>query len=61
MMEEISLSETESICPECFAVVPAWRVGRGDRIFLKKTCPEHGPHEVRYLARASSLLIMGEA
>ena len=46
MMEEISLSETESICPECFAVVPAWRVGRGDRIFLKKTCPEHGPHEV---------------
>ncbi len=45
MMEEISLSETESICPECFAVVPARRVGRGDRIFLKKTCPEHGSYE----------------
>ncbi len=45
MIEEISFSETQSICPECFAVVPAWRVGRGDRIFLKKSCPEHGYHE----------------
>ena len=45
MMEEIFLSETESICPECFTAIPARRVSRGDRVYLRKKCPEHGSFE----------------
>ncbi len=45
MMEEVFLSETESICPECLTAIPALRVGRGDRVYLMKTCPDHGPFE----------------
>jgi uncharacterized radical SAM superfamily Fe-S cluster-containing enzyme len=40
--EEQILSETESVCPECLARIPATRVARGDDVYLKKTCPEHG-------------------
>ena len=36
------LSETESVCPECLARLPAQRVMRGDDVYLRKTCPEHG-------------------
>ena len=45
MAGEILLSETESICPECFARIPARRVAEGDRVVLKKMCPEHGAFE----------------
>ncbi|MCE5334403.1 MAG: radical SAM protein [Desulfobacteraceae bacterium] len=44
-MIEPVLSETESICPDCLTVIPARRVARGDRIYLRKTCPEHGTFE----------------
>jgi uncharacterized radical SAM superfamily Fe-S cluster-containing enzyme len=40
--EEQVLSKTESVCPECLARIPATRVARGDGVYLKKTCPEHG-------------------
>ena len=46
MSEDRLLSVTESICPECFARIPAWRVADGDQVLLKKECPEHGPSEV---------------
>ena len=42
MMEDVILSKTESICPECFTTIPAWRVARDDRVYLRKTCPKHG-------------------
>jgi hypothetical protein len=42
MTEEVFLSETESICPECLAIIPAIRVADGDRVILRKICPEHG-------------------
>ncbi len=45
MNEEVVLSETGSICPQCFITVPAFRVARGECVYLKKTCPEHGPFE----------------
>ncbi len=45
MAGEIVLSQTESICPECFASIPARRVAEGDQVVLKKRCPEHGPFE----------------
>ncbi len=45
MSGEIVLSETESICPECFARIPARRVAEGNQVVLKKMCPEHGAFE----------------
>ncbi len=44
MMLELDtiLSETESVCPECLARVPAVRVARGENVYLKKACPTHG-------------------
>ncbi len=45
MPEEIVLSTTESVCPECLAGIPAVRVQRGDEVFLKKTCALHGEYQ----------------
>jgi hypothetical protein len=39
------LAETESVCPQCLARIPAQRVARGDDVYLRKACPEHGPFE----------------
>ena len=39
---DIVLSETESVCPECLARIPAQRVARGEDVYLRKTCPDHG-------------------
>nr|WP_207754947.1 radical SAM (seleno)protein TrsS [Desulforadius tongensis] len=30
------------MCPECLKKIPAVRVARGDRVYLEKSCPEHG-------------------
>jgi len=40
-----TLSATESVCPECLARIPAHNVRRGDDVYLRKTCPEHGDFE----------------
>jgi uncharacterized radical SAM superfamily Fe-S cluster-containing enzyme len=40
-MAEI-LSETESVCPECLARIPAMRVLRGQDVYLEKDCSRHG-------------------
>ncbi|MHC1727006.1 MAG: radical SAM (seleno)protein TrsS [Syntrophobacteraceae bacterium] len=45
MPDEIILSTTESVCPECLAKIPAVRVQRGDEVFLKKKCPLHGEYQ----------------
>lgn len=39
------LGMTQSLCPECLALVPAKIVERGGRIYFRKRCPEHGPRE----------------
>ena len=36
------LSQTESVCPECLARLPARRVQSGEDVYLEKTCPQHG-------------------
>lgn len=40
------LAETESVCPECLARIPAQRVAYhtadGDEVRLNKRCPDHG-------------------
>lgn len=46
MSEDSVLSVTKSVCPECLATIPAYRIKRGDRIMLSKECQEHGPFEV---------------
>ncbi|MEI2385462.1 radical SAM (seleno)protein TrsS [Breoghania sp. JC706] len=36
------LANTESVCPDCLATVPAIRYAEGDTVYLEKTCPQHG-------------------
>ena len=39
------LGTTQSLCPECLAVVPAKIIARGQRVYFRKTCPEHGTRD----------------
>ncbi|KYH36889.1 MAG: molybdenum cofactor biosynthesis protein, partial [Candidatus Bathyarchaeota archaeon B23] len=36
------IKETKSLCPECLRVLPATIYEEGGRVYIKKTCPEHG-------------------
>ena len=36
------LGTTESLCPECLALVPAKIIARGKRVYFRKRCPTHG-------------------
>lgn len=36
------LGTTQSLCPECLALVPAKILRRGQRVYFRKTCLEHG-------------------
>lgn len=42
----IKLATTESLCPHCLTRVPATRVAEDDKIYLEKTCPQHGRFRV---------------
>lgn len=42
MTGERILADTESVCPECLARIPAQRVARGAEVYLRKSCPVHG-------------------
>ncbi len=37
-----SASQTESLCPHCLRRVAARRITIDDRVYLEKSCPEHG-------------------
>jgi 7,8-dihydro-6-hydroxymethylpterin dimethyltransferase len=39
------LGTTQSLCPECLALVPAKIVEREGRVYFRKRCPTHGPRE----------------
>lgn len=39
------LGTTQSLCPECLAVVPAKIITRGKRVYFRKTCNHHGVRE----------------
>jgi uncharacterized radical SAM superfamily Fe-S cluster-containing enzyme len=39
------LGTTQSLCPECRALVPAKIIARRGRVYFRKTCPEHGDRE----------------
>ena len=39
------LGRTQSLCPECRALVPAKIIARDGRVYFRKTCPQHGTRE----------------
>jgi hypothetical protein len=39
------LGMTQSLCPDCLAVVPAKIIARGGRVYFRKRCPTHGTRE----------------
>jgi len=40
--DERLISMTESLCPECLQRIPAQRVAQGGKVYLVKSCLEHG-------------------
>ncbi len=38
----IQIKETKSLCPECLRVVPATIYEDGGKVYIAKTCPDHG-------------------
>ena len=36
---------TRGLCPKCRRVVDAQVLLRGGKVYLRKLCPDHGPHE----------------
>lgn len=39
------LGITQSLCPECLALVPAKVITKGTRVYFRKRCPTHGVRE----------------
>ncbi len=46
MSGETLLGRGESVCPECLRRIPAEKIAEGDKVFLVKTCPDHGTTRV---------------
>ncbi len=40
------VKSTRSVCPSCLRSIPASVIERAGKVFLEKTCPEHGAFEV---------------
>ena len=40
------IGETNSLCPQCLKTIPAVKIAEDDKIYLVKTCPEHGEFKV---------------
>ncbi len=38
------MSATQSVCPVCLKVVSARCVAEGEKIYIEKSCPQHGPY-----------------
>lgn len=43
-MEDRLISKTESLCPVCLKRISAQRVVQGKKVFMIKSCPEHGDY-----------------
>jgi len=41
------IEHTESVCPQCLRVLDATVSERGGVVYLRKTCPDHGPMKLR--------------
>src|SRR6266566_1483309 len=42
------IRRTQSVCPECNRILPATVFAREGKVFMTKTCPEHGETEELY-------------
>ena len=38
----VKIKDTQSICPECMRVLPAEIYKEDGKVYIRKTCPEHG-------------------
>lgn len=45
LREHTFLGMTQSLCPDCLALVSAKIITREGRVYFRKTCPEHGVRE----------------
>lgn len=45
MPAETLLQKTRSVCPHCLQNLAAEIIGQGDKVFLRRKCPEHGVTE----------------
>ena len=45
LLDHTFLGMTQSLCPECLALVPAKIITRGQRVYFRKRCPTHGVRE----------------
>ena len=46
------IKTTKSLCPECGAVLPAEIIEEDNKIWIVRTCPEHGPYKALYWSDA---------
>ncbi|MGC8660263.1 MAG: radical SAM protein, partial [Desulfomonilaceae bacterium] len=44
--KSVLLCNTESVCPECLARIPAAKFSIGQNVLIRKICPEHGEFTV---------------
>jgi hypothetical protein len=42
LRDHVFLGMTQSLCPECLALVPAKIIARDGRVYFRKRCPTHG-------------------
>lgn len=47
------IATTQSICPVCNAIIPALLVEKDGKVFMEKSCPEHGYVEELYFGDAN--------
>jgi hypothetical protein len=45
LREHVFLGMTQSLCPECLALIPAKIIARDGRVYFRKRCPTHGMRE----------------
>ena len=45
LREHTFLGMTQSLCPECLALVPAKILDKNGRVYFRKHCPTHGVRE----------------
>ncbi|MFQ5947282.1 MAG: radical SAM protein [Acidimicrobiia bacterium] len=52
-LPETVLAETQALCPTCLRVVDATNVERDGKVYLHRTCPQHGTADTLVLSDAS--------
>ena len=50
------IKSTDSLCPECLAVVPATIYEDEGKVYISKACPEHGEFNDLYWGDYSQYL-----